>query len=183
VLELCRYLRGTPSKLRCFAGDEKKLGRIKYVITLDSDTRLCAGTAKELVGAAMHPLNAPEIDPSKGIVTAGSGIIQPRISVDLSAANQTLYTRIFAGQGGIDPYGGMTGDIYQNLFGTGSFAGKGLLDVDAYLACLGERIPENTVLSHDLLEGAYLRCAFASDIELTTAIPPRSRRITTGMHR
>ena len=176
-------MKNKASKLRCYVGREDKLRNIRYVITLDSDTRLCAGTATELIGAAMHPLNTPEIDAERGVVIKGSGIIQPRIAVDLQAANQTHYTRIFAGQGGIDPYGGMTGDIYQNLFGAGSFAGKGLIDIDAYLVCLDKRFPENTVLSHDLLEGAYLRCAFAGDIELTDGYPATVTTYYDRMHR
>ena len=183
VLQLCRFLNKRPSMLKCICGAEEKLSDIRYLITLDSDTRLCAGTAKELVGAAMHPLNTPEIDPEKGVVLKGSGIIQPRISVDLTAANQTWYTRIFAGQGGIDPYGGTTGDIYQNLFGTGSFAGKGLVDIGVFLSCLEERFPENTILSHDLLEGSYLRCSFAGDIELTDGFPAKVTTYYDRMHR
>lgn len=183
ILELCRYLRAKPSRMRCLSGAEDKLTGIRYVIALDSDTRLCAGSACELIGAAMHPLNTPIIDEAKGIVTSGYGVIQPRISVDLKAANQTGYTRIFAGQGGIDPYGGMTGDIYQNLFGVGSFAGKGIIDINAYLACLDTRFPENSVLSHDLLEGAYLRCGFAGDIELTDGYPAKVTTYYDRMHR
>ncbi len=183
VLELCRFLKDRPTKLRCETGIPEALNDIKYIIALDSDTRLCAGSAKELVGAAMHPMNTPEVDCSKGIVVSGSGIIQPRISVDLTAANQTPYTRIFAGQGGLDPYGGTTGDIYQNLFGTGSFAGKGLINIDAYLECLDKRFPDNTVLSHDLLEGAYLRCTFAGDIELTDGFPAKVTTFYDRMHR
>ena len=180
ILELCRYLKKGPTKLRCLQGDENSLNQLRYIITLDSDTRLCAGTARELVGAALHPLNAAEVDSARGIVIAGSGIIQPRVAVDLKAANQTLYTRIFAGQGGIDPYGGTTGDIYQNLFGAGSFAGKGLIDIDAYLACLDGRFPENTILSHDLLEGAYLRCVFAAISNSPMVIRLKRRHISTG---
>ncbi len=183
VLELCRYLKKKTSNVRCASGPEEQLRKMRYLITLDSDTRLCAGTARELIGAALHPLNRPSVDRSKGVVVSGSGIIQPRIAVDLKAANQTSYTRIFAGQGGIDPYGGMTGDIYQNLFGTGSFAGKGLIDIEAYLACLDFRFPDNTVLSHDLLEGAYLRCAFAGDIELTDGYPAKVTTYYDRMHR
>jgi cyclic beta-1,2-glucan synthetase len=183
ILELCRLLRSKETGLKCLSGDAAALNGTRYVITLDSDTRLCAGTARTLVGSMLHPLNRPAVDEARGIVRAGCGILQPRISVDLSAAGQTGYTRIFAGQGGIDPYGGVTSDIYQNLFGTGSFSGKGILDIDAYLACLDRRFPENTVLSHDLLEGAYLRCAYAGDIELTDGFPAKVTTFYDRMHR
>ncbi|NMA25300.1 MAG: hypothetical protein GX936_06500, partial [Clostridiales bacterium] len=183
ILELCRFLKGSGSQLKCIAGQSEALDGTNYVITLDSDTRLNAGSARELIGAAMHPLNRPIIDTNRGIVLSGSGIIQPRISVDLTSAGQTRYTKIFAGLGGIDPYGGMTSDIYQNLFGAGSFAGKGIIDIDAYLTCLDHRFPENSVLSHDLLEGAYLRCAFAGDIELTDGFPAKVTTYYDRMHR
>ncbi|MEL4105895.1 glucoamylase family protein [Oscillospiraceae bacterium WX1] len=183
ILELCRFLNGRPSSLYCPAGNGGAAKGARYVLALDSDTRLSAGSALELVGAMLHPLNTPTIDEIRGIVTHGCGLIQPRISVDLAAANQTDYTRIFAGQGGIDPYGGITSDIYQNLFGTGSFAGKGIIDVAAYLACLDNRFPENTVLSHDLLEGAYLRCVYAGDIELTDGFPGKVTTFYDRMHR
>lgn len=183
ILELCRFLRGRKTGLQCVAGETGALQDTYYVITLDSDTRLNAGSACELVGAALHPLNKPVVDENRGLIVAGSGIIQPRISVDLTAANQTPYTRVFAGLGGIDPYGGITSDIYQNLFGTGSFAGKGIINIDAYLACLDNRFPENTVLSHDLLEGAYLRCAFSGDIELTDGFPAKVTTFYDRMHR
>ena len=183
VLELCRLLRSRATGLRCLAGNTESLSGTRYVIALDSDTRLCAGTARTLVGSMLHPLNRPVVDTARGIVRAGCGILQPRISVDLTAACQTVYTRIFAGQGGIDPYGGVTSDIYQNLFGTGSFSGKGIFDIDAYLACLDRRFPENTILSHDLLEGAYLRCAFAGDIELTDGFPAKVTTFYDRMHR
>lgn len=183
ILELCRFLRGTGGQLKCISENAETLTGIKYIIALDNDTRLCAGAARELIGAALHPLNRPVLDKKRGIVVAGNGILQPRISVDLAAACQTNYTRYFAGQGGIDPYGGMTSDIYQNLLGTGSFAGKGIIDIDAYLACLDNRFPENTVLSHDLLEGAYLRCAYAGDIELTDGYPAKVTTYYDRMHR
>ncbi|SHH48939.1 cyclic beta-1,2-glucan synthetase [Sporobacter termitidis DSM 10068] len=183
ILELCRFLRGKASGMKCSAGIAEALAGTRYIIALDSDTRLCAGTARELIGSMLHPLNRPVVDTLHGIVTSGSGILQPRISVDLAAACQTDYTRVFAGQGGLDPYGGVTSDIYQNLFGTGSFSGKGIIDVDAYLGCLDNRFPENTVLSHDLLEGAYLRCGFAGDIELTDGYPAKVTTYYDRMHR
>ena len=183
ILELCRFLKGNAARLVCITGQTDDLAGTNYIITLDSDTRLNAGSARELIGAALHPLNRPVVDEERGIVLSGNGIIQPRISVDLASAGQTHYTKIFAGLGGIDPYGGMTSDIYQNLFGTGSFAGKGIIDVDAYLTCLDKRFPENTVLSHDLLEGAYLRCSFAGDIELTDGFPAKVTTYYDRMHR
>lgn len=183
ILELCRYLDGGDSSVILAGGDEsfvKGVG-VKYLIALDSDTRLSAGTARELVGAAMHPLNRPVV--TDGVVTQGSAVIQPRVSVNLRAASCTDFALLFAGQGGIDPYGGTSSDLYQNMFGTGSFTGKGIIDVGAYLECLGNRFPENRILSHDLLEGAFLRCAFAGDIELTDGFPSNVKSYYSRMHR
>jgi len=183
ILNMCRYLRGRNSQIYCLSGDTAALSGTRYLITLDGDTRLCAGAARELIGAAMHPLSRPVVDRRRGVVIAGCGIIQPRVTVDLAAANQTAFTRVFAGLGGIDPYGATVGDVYQNLAGLGSFTGKGLIDVDAYLTCLEGRFPENRVLSHDLLEGAYLRCAFAGDIEVTDGFPGKVTSYYDRMHR
>ena len=173
ILELMRYFRGDQTSMVVCVGDTGRLDSIRYLITLDIDTRLSAGAARELVGAALHPLNRPVIDKDRKIVSSGSGIFQPRISVDLSASNKTDFTRIFAGQGGIDPYSSASSDVYQDLFGEGSFTGKGLIDVDAYLTCLDTRFPDNAVLSHDLLEGAYMHCTYVGDTELTDGYPAR----------
>jgi len=171
ILELVRFLSGHESGIRVLVGEGLHLEKIHYIITLDSDTRLGVGTARELIGAMLHPLNKAEIDSKRGIVTEGHAILQPRVSVSLDAANRTDFTRLFAGQGGIDPYGNTAGDVYQDLFEEGSFTGKGIIDVSAYYACLDRRFPENLVLSHDLLEGAYLRAGFAGDVEFTDGYP------------
>ncbi|NLM84229.1 MAG: hypothetical protein GX189_05910 [Clostridiales bacterium] len=183
ILEMCRHLRGKSSRIVCLTGDVKALHGTRYLITLDGDTRLCAGTARELIGAAMHPLCRAAVDEKRRVVVSGCGIIQPRVTVDLTASNQTAFTRVFAGLGGIDPYGATVGDVYQNLAGAGSFTGKGLIDVDAYLECLDGRFPQELVLSHDLLEGAYLRCAFAGDIEVTDGFPAKVTSYFDRMHR
>lgn len=181
LLELTRLLRGKPSDLKCEAGNLLMLEGIKYVITLDNDTRLNVGAARELIGAMLHPLSRAEV--SGGIVTEGTGLIQPRICVDLEAADKTDFTRIFAGQGGIDPYGSASSDIYQDLFREGSFTGKGIFDVDAYAGCLDNTFPENTILSHDLLEGAYLHASFMGDVELADGYPQNILSYYKRMHR
>ncbi|MBQ3404329.1 MAG: DUF3131 domain-containing protein, partial [Oscillospiraceae bacterium] len=183
ITELLRCLRGLESGVKLWSGDADGLGGIRYIIALDSDTRLCAGSARELTGAAMHPLNRAETDDDRGCVKSGYGIIQPRISVDLGSANRSDFTRIFAGQGGLDPYGGLNSDIYQDLFGEGSFNGKGIIDIDAFLSCLDGRFPENRILSHDLLEGCYLRCGYMGECQLTDGYPSRVRSYYERMHR
>ncbi len=171
IIHLTRLLRGEESDVRLIAGEENSLRDVKFIITLDSDTALNAGSAKELIGAMLFPLNTPETDGEKHIVKAGCGIIQPRVSPSLSAANRSIFSMLYAGQGGIDPYGGVTGDVYQDLFRRGSYTGKGIIHVESFARCMDGRFPENRVLSHDLLEGSYLRCGYLSNTELSDGFP------------
>ena len=147
--------------------------RIKYVITLDSDTDLPIGTAEELIGAMAHILNKPIIDQTKKVVIDGYGIMQPRIGVKLDISYKNLFTKIFAGQGGTDLYSNAISDIYQDNFGEGIFTGKGIYDLKVFETVMKGAIPENTVLSHDLLEGCYLRCGLVSDVMLIDDYPSK----------
>lgn len=171
LLELARLLAGEKSAMQVLAGDPRKLKGTRYILTLDADTRLLPDSARQLIGAAMHPLNKPVIDRNKGLVVAGHGVIHPRIATELTAAQATSFTRLFAPQGGTDPYGGDAGEVYMDLFASGGFAGKGILDIEAFLLCMDKRLPENTVLSHDALEGAFLRGGLMADTELTDGFP------------
>ncbi|MCK9268100.1 MAG: hypothetical protein M0P14_05260, partial [Alkaliphilus sp.] len=157
--------------------------KIKYVITLDADTKLPIDGAKRLIGTISHPLNAAVVDEEKNIVKEGYGIIQPKISVDIESSNKSLFTRIFAGMGGIDPYSTAVSDIYQDLFGEGIFTGKGIYDLEVFQRCLKEEIPENTILSHDLLEGSYVRAGLATDIELIDGYPEKYSSYIMRQHR
>jgi len=156
---------------------------IKYIITLDSDTILPMGMAKKMIGAMAHPLNRPVVDEKRGVVTAGYGIMQPRVDVDSISSNQTLFSRIFTDPGGIDPYSGAISDVYQDLFGEGIFTGKGIYDLKAFQAVLKDAIPENSILSHDLLEGAYARTALVSDLKLIDTFPSRYNSVSSRLHR
>ncbi len=171
VMELARLLCGEKTTLRCEAGSLLGLRGTRYILTLDADTRLTPGTARELAGAMLHPLNRPVIDPRRGVVAAGHGVIQPRLAVDLRSAARCEFTRLFAPQGGSDPYAGGVGEVYSDLFDSGGFAGKGIFDARALLTCLDGRLPENLVLSHDALEGAFLRGGLMSDAELVDGFP------------
>ena len=153
--------------------NNKKLPKIKYVITLDSDTNLSLNSAFELIGAMAHVLNKPIIDKEKNIVVEGHALIQPRIGIDLGVSNKNLFTKIFAGAGGIDSYTNAISDIYQDNFNEGIYTGKGIYDLEIFSKILKDEIPENTVLSHDLLEGCYLRCGLASDIMLMDGYPAK----------
>ncbi|MGM9520913.1 MAG: GH36-type glycosyl hydrolase domain-containing protein [Oscillospiraceae bacterium] len=171
ITELVRLLSGKKSAVRVEAGDAEALREINFILTLDSDTRLTAGSAREMIGAAMHPVNIPVIDAKKGRVVQGYGIFEPRVATELSSAGKSDFSKVFAGQGGVDPYNSAVSDVYQDLFGEGTFMGKGLINVPVYLKLMESSIPDNTVLSHDILEGAYMRCAFLSDTELTDGCP------------
>jgi len=162
---------------------EMSLSNIKYIITLDSDTILPMGMAKKMIGAMAHPLNRPIIDEKRGVVTTGYGIMQPRVDVDIVSANKSLFSRIFTDQGGIDPYANAISDVYQDLFGEGIFTGKGIYDLNAFQAVLRDAIPENRVLSHDLLEGSYARTALVSDLKLIDSFPSGYISFSSRLHR
>lgn len=160
----------------CFSGidgDLSLLSSIRYVITLDTDTHLPRDTAWKMVGAMAHPLNRPVFDTAHGIVTEGYGILQPRVGVSFSGARKSWFVRLAAGDVGMDPYTRQVSDVYQDLFGEGSFIGKGIYDVDAFQQATEGQFPENTVLSHDLLEGCHVRAGLLSDVELYEGHPSR----------
>ncbi len=181
LLELMRHLRGMESGLTLRAGTAADFEGVKFVIMLDADTRLNVGAAGEMIAAMRHPLNKPVVE--AGRVIRGHGLLAPRIGTELASASVSDFARVFAGQGGTDPYASRTSDLYYDLYGEGTFSGKGILDVDAYIACLDSRFPENRILSHDLLEGAFLRCAFLSDVELSDGFPGRVLSYFARLHR
>ena len=157
--------------------------KVKYIITLDADTDLVLNTAFELIGAMAHILNKPKIDAQKNIVIDGYGIMQPRVGINLDISYKTNFTKIFAGDGGIDSYTNAISDIYQDNFKEGIFTGKGIYDLKVFSKVLKNAIPENTVLSHDLLEGNYLRCGLASDIMLMDGYPTKYNSFMTRLAR
>jgi cyclic beta-1,2-glucan synthetase len=149
----------------------QQLGVIRYVITVDADTVLPPGSAVRMVGTIAHPLNTARFDPETGQVVSGYTILQPRVDINPRSANQTWFTRIFAGDTGLDLYSHAVSDIYQDLFGEGIYVGKGIFDVDAMMQSVESHIPENTLLSHDLLEGILGRAGLISDITLIEDYP------------
>ena len=166
-----------------FIDEKEKINNLKYVITLDADTELILDSAFELVGAMAHILNKPVIDDTKNIVIGGYGIIQPRVGVNLDISYKNLFTKIFAGAGGIDTYTNAISDIYQDNFGEGIFTGKGIYDLKVFSKVMKNTFPENTVLSHDLLEGNYLRCGLATDIILMDGYPTKYLSFTNRLTR
>lgn len=160
---------------------KKEMPKIKYIITLDSDTDLSLNSAFELIGSMAHILNKPEVQ--NGRVFSGYGLIQPRVGINLNISYKSLFTEIFAGSGGVDSYSNAISDIYQDNFGEGIFTGKGIFDLKLYSKILKNEIPENTVLSHDLLEGSYLRCGLASDILIMDGYPCKYTSFMTRLSR
>lgn len=168
---------------RVKVGELSILPSVRFVLTLDSDSRLPRGAAKTLIGILGHPLNRPVVDPGLRRVTEGYGILQPRVSVTHSSAAGSLFARIYAGHTGVDPYSTAVSDTYQDLFGEGSFTGKGLYDVDAFRATVDGRVPENALLSHDLFEGLHARTALVSDVEVVDDYPANVLAHARRQHR
>ncbi len=182
--EFNRFLRGQAADaFSTIVGDTTLLRDVKYVITLDSDTILPRDAAQMLVGAIAHPLNRAEYDPSLGRIAQGYGILQPRVGVSLPSAHASLFAAIHSGHPGVDPYTTAVSDVYQDLFSEGSFTGKGIYEVDAFEHATAGRFPENTLLSHDLIEGAYSRAALVTDIEVYDDYPARYLTYTRRKHR
>lgn len=165
--------KGANNAFSLVVGNTAILSNVKYVITLDTDTQLPRDAARQFVGAMAHPLNRPWCDEAKRCVAGGYGILQPRVAVSLPGTNRSRYARLYGGEPGIDPYTRAVSDVYQDVFGEGSFIGKGIYDVDAFEQALGGRFPDNRILSHDLLEGCYARAGLLSDVQLYEDYPAR----------
>ncbi|WP_354673946.1 GH36-type glycosyl hydrolase domain-containing protein [Cupriavidus alkaliphilus] len=186
LLELNRLLRGAADT--CYVAADGQAPQVpagvRYVITLDADTRLPRDAALRLIGKMAHPLNRPRFDTARQRVVGGYGILQPRVTPSLPIGREgSIFQRVFSGPGGIDPYAAAASDVYQDLFGEGSFTGKGIYDVDAFEAALNGRVPENALLSHDLLEGVFARAGLASDVEVVEEFPARYDVAARRQHR
>jgi cellobiose phosphorylase len=168
-------LTGTSTGFSHIVGDVRNLRGMRYVITLDADTQLPRDAARMLVATMQHPLNRPRFAANGRDVSAGYTILQPRIGNLLPPTGVSRYAALFGGDAGIDPYTMASSDLYQDLFAEGSFIGKGIYDVEAFEGALGERFPDNRILSHDLLEGCYAHAALTADIELYEQYPQSYR--------
>ncbi len=182
LAEFNGLVRGAEDHFALVVGDMTVLPQVRYVITLDTDTQLPRDSAREMVGTMAHVLNRPVFDPERRRVVAGYGILQPRVGVSLPSARRSWFVRLFAGDAGIDPYTRVVSDLYQDLFGEGSFVGKGIYDVGAFEQSCGS-FPENAILSHDLLESVHARSALLSDVELYEDFPSRYPTDVSRRHR
>ena len=157
---------------------------VRFVVTLDADTRLPRGAVGRLVGTIAHPINEPTFDPTAGRVTQGYGVLQPRITSTLPAEHEaSIFQGIYSGSAGIDPYASAVSDVYQDLFREGSFTGKGIYDLDAFRAAMADRVPENALLSHDLFEGVFARAGLVTDVELFDEFPSNYLVSAARQHR
>ena len=157
--------------------------KIKYIITLDSDTDLTLNSGLKLVGAMAHILNKPMLNEKEDLVISGHAIMQPRVGIGLIESRKSIFTQIYAGEGGTDSYTNVISNTYQDNFDEGIFTGKGIYDVNTFSRVLEGEIRENAVLSHDLLEGNYLRCGLASDIMLMDGYPTNYLSFRTRLYR
>ena len=184
--ELNQLLRGSPDTTFVEVGGHPPIvpAHVRYVVTLDADTRLPRDTVRRLVGKMAHPLNQPGFDAATGQVIEGYAVLQPRVAPSLPMGREgSLFQRVFSSEGGIDPYAAAASDVYQDLFGLGSYAGKGIYDIDAFEAALAGRVPEGTLLSHDLFEGIFARAGLVSDIEVVEEFPSRYEVAAARQHR
>jgi cyclic beta-1,2-glucan synthetase len=184
LMELNQYLRhADQGSFSDIEGDTSVLGSVRYVITMDEDTVLPNNTASTLIGIMAHPFNRPQFDSRTGKVVAGYTLLQPRVEVKPESSQRTWFTRIYARNGGVDLYSQVVSNVYQDLFAEGSYMGKGIYDVDAFMRSLEGQIPENAVLSHDLIEGLHGRAGMVSDIALYEGFPPFYLAYAQRIHR
>jgi cyclic beta-1,2-glucan synthetase len=183
LLDLNRLLRSQYDSFPVKVGELEILEHVRFVITLDADTELPRRSAHRMIGALAHPLNQAIIDPEKNIVVAGYGVLQPRVGVSVQSAASSRLANIYSGETGFDIYTRAISDVYQDLYGEGIFAGKGIYEVDTVHQVLDRRFPRNALLSHDLIEGAYARAGLASDIEIIEDYPSRYSAYNKRKHR
>src|ERR1019366_1884123 len=194
--ELNRLLRGATDTSFMNLGEPSRTGPgtmapgpnvpadVRYVITLDADTRLPRDTVRRLIGKMAHPLNKPRFDSVTDRVIEGYAVLQPRVTPSLPVGREgSLFQRVFSSMNGIDPYASAISDVYQDLFGEGSYAGKGIYDVDTFEAALADRVPDSTLLSHYLFEGVFARAGLSSDVEVVEEFPARYEVAASRHHR
>lgn len=184
LMELNHWLRASSdTSFAHVTGDEEFLRAVTFVLTLDADTVLPRDGARKLVSTIAHPLNRARVAPGDERVLGGYGLVQPRVSMSLPASSRSFFAWLYSGPTGIDPYAGAVSDTYQDVFGEGSFTGKGIYEVSLFNTLLDGRFPENTLLSHDLIEGSFLRVALASDVEVFDDHPASYLAHMARLHR
>ena len=181
IEEFINLLRDDVNTYNVLSSDIKELKKAKYIITLDEDTVLPMESAKKLIGKMSHILNIPIIKESR--VIRGYAVMQPKVGIKMDIKQKSKFINIFAEKSGIDGYSTATFDFYQDIFGEGIFVGKGILNIDIFHKLVNKEMPENRVLSHDLLEGAFGRTALVSDIEIMEGYPSSYEASCQRLHR
>lgn len=182
ITQLIREIKGEGGGFLELYGDTGDLNETVYLFALDSDTKLPLDTTPSIVSVARHPLSRPVINESLGAVTSGYGILAPGVGVTLGSST-TTFSKVMAGEFGFTAYDSVVSERYQDFFGEGIFSGKGLIDVDAFYRLLNDTLPEEKILSHDILEGCFLRCGYVSDIQVTDGFPKRQTAYYDRMER
>ncbi|MCC7003361.1 MAG: hypothetical protein IT357_14485, partial [Gemmatimonadaceae bacterium] len=184
LAEFNRFLRHEASShFSAIVGDVTALRASRYVITLDADTVLPPDEAAALIGTIAHPLNRPVFDPVRSRIVEGFGILQPRVGISLESAQRSRFAAVHSGHPGVDPYTTAVSDVYQDLYGEGSYTGKGIYDVDLFETATHGRFPENTLLSHDLIEGNYARAGLVTDLTVFDDYPAHYLTFWRRRHR
>jgi cyclic beta-1,2-glucan synthetase len=183
LLDLNQLMRGSYDSFPIKVGDVSILPKVRFLITLDSDTELPRGSAQRMIGTLAHPLNQAIVDPVRNIVVAGYGVLQPRVGISVLSTTRSRLAALFAGETGLDPYTRAVSDVYQDLYGEGIFAGKGIYEVETMFRVLHGRFPQNSLLSHDLIEGAYARSGLATDIIVVEDYPSHYSAYNRRKHR
>ncbi|MDH4609953.1 glycoside hydrolase family 94 protein [Pseudomonas sp. BN102] len=184
ISELNALLRGTGlERFALIVGRLDVLWQVNYVITLDTDTQLPRDAARQFVGTLAHPLNRARFDPPGRCITGGYAILQPRVGISLPSTARSAYAQLLGSDAGVDPYTRAVSDVYQDLFQQGSFIGKGFYAVDAFEQSLDGHFPDNSILSHDLIEGCYARSGLLSDVQLYEEFPSRYSSDVKRRHR
>ncbi len=181
--DLNQLLVGGENRFDTVTGDLSRLRDVRFIITLDTDTQLPRDSAAKMIGAAAHPLNHPVIDPQTKTVREGYGLLRPGVSVSMESAGRSRLAQIFSGQTGFDPYATSVSDVYQDLHGQASFTGKGIYDLRAFHTAVGDRFPENSILSHDLIEGEHVRTGLLACAELIEDYPASYQAFSKRKHR
>jgi cyclic beta-1,2-glucan glucanotransferase len=183
LMDLNKLMSGEYDSFPVKAGDLSPLSKVRYVITLDADTELPRGAAHRMIGTLAHPLNQAIVDADKNVVVAGYGILQPRVRISVQSASRSRLANIYSGQTGFDIYTRAVSDVYQDLCGEGIFAGKGIYEVRTVHRVLDRRFPQNALLSHDLIEGAYARVGLVTDVEVVEDYPSHYSAYNRRKHR
>ena len=161
--DFMRFCSGKTHSGSLIAGNPKWLGGVDYLLSLDADTDLPPSVANRLLGVMQHPLNQPRYD-DNGVKAGGYSIIQPQVQISFESTHAGRLASLLAALTGVDPYIKQYNDVYFDLADEGIYYGKGLIHIPSFMHLVDGVLPDSLILSHDLLEGSYMRVGLATDI-------------------